>query len=96
MQANVNAYIQLLRKQFIDEIIKNPPAIVIDTSPSGYYGYDKFPLKNFSALYELINNNYRFAKRIDMMDIYVHKNITMHHTAIITDGSNCVKTLGKN
>lgn len=42
MQANVNAYIQLLRKQFIAEVMKNPPAVIIDTSPSGYYGYDKF------------------------------------------------------
>lgn len=96
MQANVNAYIQLLRKQFIAEIIKNPPAVVIDTSPSGYYGYDKFPLKNFSALYEIINNNYRFAKRIDMMDIYVRKNITMHHSAIIPVRSNGSKAFGKN
>lgn len=68
---NVNTYIQYLRDEFMKEFTDNPPNVFIDTSPSGYYGYDKFPLQKFAALNTLIQNNYTFYCSIDKMNIYV-------------------------
>ncbi len=71
MGVNVNMYIQYLREEFMNEFINKPPAVFIDTSPSGYYGYDKFPLHKFQAFNTLIQNNYTFYGSIDKMDVYV-------------------------
>ncbi|HOJ29145.1 MAG TPA: hypothetical protein PL059_08715, partial [Spirochaetota bacterium] len=71
MGENVNKYIQYLRDEFIKEFMQNPPAVFIDTSPSGYYGYDRFPLKKFPDLSEIIKNNYSFDCNIDDMNIYI-------------------------
>ncbi|GAB4220845.1 MAG: hypothetical protein Kow00102_11010 [Spirochaetota bacterium] len=71
MGENVNKYIQYLRDEFIKEFMQNPPTVFIDTSPSGYYGYDRFPLNKFPDLSEIIKNNYSFDCNIDDMNIYI-------------------------
>lgn len=76
MGENVNQYIQYLRKEFIHEFIKHPPTVFIDTSPSGYYGYDKFPLKKFPDFNAIIQNMYSFHVSINTMNIFIlNKNI---------------------
>ena len=71
MGENVNKYIDYLRQEFTHEFMKYPPAIFIDTAPSGYYGYDKFPLEKFPELNAIIQNNYTFNVTIDNMNIYI-------------------------
>ena len=71
MGENMNKYISYLRHEFIYEFMKYPPAIFIDTAPSGYYGYDKFPLEKFQELNAIIQKNYTFHITIDNMNIYV-------------------------
>lgn len=73
MGKNENHYINYLREEFIIEFEKHLPIVFIDTSPSGYYGYDKFPLKNFPQLAILINERYTLVDSIDSMYIYLLK-----------------------
>jgi 4-amino-4-deoxy-L-arabinose transferase-like glycosyltransferase len=74
MGVNENTYIDYLRHEFIHEFMKYPPAVFIDTAPSGYYGYDKFPLEKFPHLNAIIQKNYTFYVTIDDMNIYIRKN----------------------
>ncbi len=71
MGQNINKYIQQLQDEFIYEFMKHPPAVFIDTSPSGYYGYDRFPLEKFPNFHAIIKNNFTFYATIDKMNIYI-------------------------
>ncbi len=76
MGENANQYIQYLRKEFIQEFMKHPPAVFIDTSPSGYYGYNKFPLTRFPMLNDIIAKNYTFLDTINGMRLYISNKYT--------------------
>lgn len=71
MGENINKYILSLRDEFINEFKRNQPVIFIDTSPSGFYGYDKFPLEKFPELNATIQKNYTFHINIDNINIYI-------------------------
>ncbi len=73
MGKNENHYINYLREEFMKEFEKHLPIVFIDTSPSGYYGYDKFPLKNFTQLDILIKERYTLVDSIDTMYMYLLK-----------------------
>ncbi|MCX8124640.1 MAG: glycosyltransferase family 39 protein [Spirochaetes bacterium] len=71
MGENVNKYIQYLREEFMSEFMKKPPEVFIDTSPSGYFGYDRFPLSKFPTLSKMIYTHYTFYTSIDKMNMYL-------------------------
>lgn len=73
MGQNMNKYILYLRNEFIGEFKQKPPVIFIDTSPSGYFGYNKFPLETFPALNTIISNEYILLETIEKMNIFVLK-----------------------
>ncbi|MGB4268804.1 MAG: glycosyltransferase family 39 protein [Spirochaetota bacterium] len=70
MGENVNHYIEYLRSEFIREFKRNLPTIFVDTSSTGYFGYDKFPLSRFPALNDILIKNYTFIEAIDGMRMY--------------------------
>ncbi|OQA98557.1 MAG: hypothetical protein BWY23_01012 [Spirochaetes bacterium ADurb.Bin218] len=53
-----------------DDLRKNKPKFIADTSPSGYFGYDRFPISEFIELDEFIKKNYEKFAEIDKIVIY--------------------------
>lgn len=49
---------------------KNPPEVIIDTSPSNYRMYGRYPIAKFPYLKEFVKKNYRFEAAIQGMDLY--------------------------
>lgn len=54
----------------MDDLKKNRPLYFIDTSPSGYFGYDRFPLSSYKELQNFVDENYSEDRVIDGMVIY--------------------------
>lgn len=54
----------------MDDLRKSRPLYFVDTSPSGFFGYDRFPLTMFPELYEFVQENYSRDSVIDGIVIY--------------------------
>lgn len=52
---------------------KNPPVLIIDTAPSNYRLYGRYPLKEFPTLHQYIQKNYRLEATIRNTNIYRRK-----------------------
>ncbi|HRX49320.1 MAG TPA: glycosyltransferase family 39 protein [Spirochaetota bacterium] len=59
----------------IEDLKKNKPRYFVDTSPSGFFGYDRFPLKFFPELNSFINNYYDRETEIDGLVVYRRRDI---------------------
>lgn len=57
----------------MDDLRKNSPLYFIDTSPSGYFGYDRFPLTMFPEINTYVADNYNKDSEIDGIVIYRRK-----------------------
>jgi hypothetical protein len=53
-----------------DDLSRTKPKFIIDTSPSDYLKYAKYPIKKYSYLKELLEREYRLEITISNMDIY--------------------------
>jgi len=53
-----------------DDLRTNKPLFVVDSSPSGYFGYDRFPISEFIELDDFIRKNYNKVAEIDKIVIY--------------------------
>lgn len=54
----------------MDDLAKNRPAYFVDTSPSGYFGYNRFPLSLYPELDRFVKENYLKESEIDGIVIY--------------------------
>lgn len=59
-----------MKELFISDLKKNRPAYIIDTSPAGFYGYDRFPLSDFPAMQTIIKKEYSLEVTIQGMKLY--------------------------
>jgi hypothetical protein len=57
---------QMLR----DDLRKAKPKFIIDTAPSDYLKYAKYPIKKYPVLKELLEKDYNLEITINRMDIY--------------------------
>lgn len=53
-----------------DDLSRVKPRFIIDTSPSDYLKYAKYPIKKYSYLKELLERDYNLEIRISSMDLY--------------------------
>lgn len=56
-----------------EDFEKHPPVLIIDTSPSNYRMYGRYPMQKFPFLHQFVKKNYRFEAAIRGMDIYRRK-----------------------
>ncbi len=54
----------------LDDLKKNSPLYFIDTSPSGFFGYDRFPLTMFPDINSYVESYYKRDTEIDGIVIY--------------------------
>ncbi len=54
----------------MEDLQKNRPMYFIDTSPAGFFGYDRFPLTMYPELNSYVNSNYNRETVIDGLVIY--------------------------
>lgn len=59
----------------MDDLRRNRPLYFIDTSPSGFFGYDRFPISMFPELNSFLGNNYIRETEIDGMVLYKRKEL---------------------
>ncbi|HPJ34117.1 MAG TPA: hypothetical protein PK358_04730 [Spirochaetota bacterium] len=58
---------------FMDDLKRNRPLFFVDTSPSGYFGYDRFPINLYPELDSFIRDSYQKDSVIDGIVIYKRK-----------------------
>jgi len=58
---------------FSQDLSNNKPELIIDTSPSNYRMYGRYPMSKFPVLDEYVRKNYVFEASIRGMDIYRRK-----------------------
>jgi len=54
----------------MDDLIKNRPKLIIDTSPANFRQYGKYPIPSIAPLREFIKKNYHFVVSVDRVTIY--------------------------
>lgn len=54
----------------MDDLRRSRPLYFIDTSPSGFFGYDRFPLIMYPELFKFVQENYSLYSVIDGLVIY--------------------------
>lgn len=59
------------RSQLIQDLIKNKPSIIIDTSKSNFHHWGRYKLNTFPELNEFIKNNYSLYEDINGFEIYI-------------------------
>jgi len=62
--------IQEHRNLLLDDLERNRPDIIIDTSPAGYHRWDMYPLKDFPELDSFIQERYRLAGDVEGFHVY--------------------------
>lgn len=55
------------------DLEKNRPVLIVDTSPSNYRMYGRYPMHDFKLLNDFVERNYVFEATIRGMDIYRRK-----------------------
>ncbi len=63
-----------VKEDFLKQFEENPPLYFVDTAPADFYGYKRFPLKNYPKILNLLNKNYQKETTFYSMDIYRRKN----------------------
>ncbi len=54
----------------LEDLYNNKPSYFINTAPSDYYGYSRFPLENYPAVNKFVKDKYRLVETIDGIEIY--------------------------
>jgi hypothetical protein len=62
--------VQAQRDLLMLDLERNPPAIIVDASPSGFHDWDRYPLRSFPELDALVSARYRLLGRVDGFDVY--------------------------
>jgi hypothetical protein len=52
---------------------RNPPRLVLDTSPAGVRYYDAYPLADFPAIHDWVVANYEFTTTMDGVDVWTRR-----------------------
>ncbi|MCP4135099.1 MAG: hypothetical protein GY754_29280 [bacterium] len=68
-----NEFSKKVMKDFLIELKEKPPVYFIDTAPSHFFGYGRFPLKKYPELAEIIQEEYKLVDSIKKIDIYKRK-----------------------
>jgi len=55
---------------FMDDLSRRKPKFIIDTSPSDYLKYAKYPIRKYTNLQELLEREYLLEREISRMHIY--------------------------
>ena len=55
---------------FFEDLTAHPPRYIVDTAPAGIRGAEWTPIDRFPRLEALLQNQYRFVRSIDDIDIY--------------------------
>ena len=53
-----------------EDLKRNPPELIVDTSPGNYHDFGRYPLKNYPILRGFVEKNCRLEKQIGGTDIY--------------------------
>ncbi len=61
------------RELLLSDLKQNNPLIIIDTSPSGFHHWDKYPLETFNGLNAFVNTNYSKMKELNGFVIYIRR-----------------------
>ncbi|MGL4370833.1 MAG: ArnT family glycosyltransferase [Spirochaetota bacterium] len=64
------AFLSAMRDDFMKEMKAAPPALFLDTSPSGLFGYDHFPVSVFPELDAFIRRSYRYEATVEGIAVY--------------------------
>ncbi len=65
--------IQKHRNLLIEDLTKNTPSLIIDTSESNFHNWKRYPLSTFKELNEFIQKNYVFYKNRDGYNLYIRR-----------------------
>ncbi|HTY63459.1 MAG TPA: glycosyltransferase family 39 protein [Acidobacteriota bacterium] len=52
------------------DLNRDPPAVIVDTSPGNYHDFGRYPIRNYPILEGFVEKNCRLEKSIAGMDIY--------------------------
>lgn len=55
---------------FFEDLTAHPPRYIVDTAPAGIRGAEWTPIDRFPRLEAMLQNQYRFVRSIDDIDIY--------------------------
>ncbi len=61
------------RIQLIEDLKRNKPYIIIDTSRNNFHNWKRYPLNSFADLYDFVNKNYFLAKDLEGFEIYIRR-----------------------
>lgn len=53
-----------------NDLDRNPPELILDTSPGNYHDFGRYPLRNYPILRDYVDRNCRLEKILAGMDIY--------------------------
>ncbi|MGC9044324.1 MAG: ArnT family glycosyltransferase [Myxococcota bacterium] len=59
------------RRQLLDDLKRNYPSIIIDTSKNNFHNWGRYTLNTFPELKEFINSHYSLYKNINGFEIYI-------------------------
>ena len=57
-------------RMWLDDVEAHPPALLLDTSPSGMRDYGRYPMRDFPFLSAYVEQHYRRVATIDGVDLY--------------------------
>lgn len=57
-------------KKFLQEVLKNPPILFLDTSPTGVRGFSHYPIDKYPLLKRFLEDNYTFKVTLQNIHIY--------------------------
>jgi len=60
--------------ELMDDLTSNPPAYIIDVTPSNHIGFSSHPMMRYPLMKNIVDKQYRFEKRIGKIDLYRLKN----------------------
>lgn len=53
-----------------EDLHRNRPELIVDTSPGDYHYFGRYPIKDFPILYDFVEKNCRLENSIARVDIY--------------------------
>ena len=57
-----------------EDLIHNPPELIVDTSPGNYHDFGRYPLKSYPILSSFVEKSCRLERSIAGTDIYRCRN----------------------
>jgi 4-amino-4-deoxy-L-arabinose transferase-like glycosyltransferase len=56
------------------DLVRNPPALIVDTSTAGWSDFAMYPMRNYPVLQELVTTNYHLVAVVGGVAIYARNN----------------------